>query len=147
MKRSYLEKIGISILGDRKKIIKILHGFTEELFEIPQSDILSINGNQVPRDKIIPVKNKNKIIIGNSIGIITFIFFVLSCHIIIGYGNGGIKIFARDHLTLENTIITSDTVYKLITKYNNENFYEKVQMQAEPLLKKLMDEGIIYREK
>jgi hypothetical protein len=140
-----LEKIGISILGDRKKIIKILHGFTEELLEISKSDILTINGKQILVRKMT-VADKRKFKIMQFIGIIILILSTLPFHIVIGYGSSGIKIFTKDHLTFENTIVTTDTVKKLLRRYNNVSLFEKVQMQRGPLFRKLMDEGIIYRE-
>jgi hypothetical protein len=113
-----------------------------QIIETPANENKPVE-NQQPQKKATPVKNK--VIIGNSIGIIILIFLILSCHIVIGYGDIGIKIFTKDHLTLENTIITPNTVEKLLTKYNNASFFEKAQIIGEPLFKKLMDEGILYR--
>jgi hypothetical protein len=146
----YCKKCGFEIDGNSQFCPKCGTRIVseDELLEISKSDIVNINGNAVPE---LPFymrgyKNKPRIIISYSIGIIIMIISALSFHFAIGYGNIGMKIFPKDHLTFEYTIITTETVGKLISRFNSANLFERIQLQNEPIFKKLMDEGIIYRE-
>ncbi len=56
---------------------------------------------------------------------------------------GGIKVFAKDHFTFENTYIDNSDIQLLIDHYNKGNFFEKIAMGNDPLFKKLQDNGYI----
>ena len=92
-----------------------------------------------------PIRLDKKIIKYIIITVVVLIA-LLPFHFAIGYGNFGIKIFPKDHLTFEHTIITGGDVQRLITRYNNANIFDRLQIQNEQFFKKLMEEGIIYRE-
>ena len=70
---------------------------------------------------------------------------LLPFHYIIGF-DGGIKIFAKENLSLSYTFITNDTVDKLINRHNNASNYERLSIRGEYLFIKLMEEGIIGTE-
>ena len=67
------------------------------------------------------------------------IFFFLSFHII----PSRLKVFPKDNLTFNNTIITEGDISELIKRYNNASFFEKAAIRNEALPKKLIEKGII----
>jgi predicted transcriptional regulator YheO len=56
------------------------------------------------------------------------------------------KVFPKNNLTFSYTIITEDYVEKLIDRYNNASFFEKQAINEEPIVRKLMEQGIIYEK-
>jgi len=56
---------------------------------------------------------------------------------------GDFKVIAKDHFTFENTYIDKDDINKIIARYNEGNFFEKMAIQNEPLFKKLEENGYI----
>ena len=57
-----------------------------------------------------------------------------------------LKMFPKDHLSLDNTFIFQSDIDHLIERYNKGDVLEKLSMMNEPLYKKLVEEDIIYRE-
>jgi len=87
--------------------------------------------------------NIKKLVSLLTILIIAFVI-LLPFHYVIGYGDFGIIIFAKENLSFSNTFITGGTVNKLIDRYNNSTLLEKFSIREESLFKKLLAEGIIY---
>jgi hypothetical protein len=85
-----------------------------------------------------------KIILGILIQIA--IIFVLAVCFHLYIGNGGIKIFAKESLSLSHTIITQDDIGKIIDQYNNADIFERNRLKNDPLFRKLIDEKIIFFE-
>jgi len=81
-----------------------------------------------------------KLTVGWIIGVVGVILFAtLSFHII----PERLMIFPKEHLSFSNTFITKSDVEKLIDRYNNASLMEKLAIQQEPLVRKLMEKGII----
>lgn len=51
--------------------------------------------------------------------------------------------FPKNSLTFSHTIITEDFISSVIKRYNNASFVEKVAMRNEPVVRKLLEQGII----
>lgn len=56
-------------------------------------------------------------------------------------------VFPKDHLTFSNTFITQRDIDNLIDRYNNASFFEKQAIRQEPLVRKLMEKGLIEEDK
>ncbi|MDR1180147.1 MAG: SAM domain-containing protein [Spirochaetales bacterium] len=124
-----MEKIGISNMGDRKKISNIINTLK------PQKEQQSI--------PMFSKKQKIRILIG--LEILVDIILALCFHVY--FGDSGFEIFPKDHLTLSDTIITDSDIEKLIRSYNNANIFERNTMNSALLFKKLMEKGLIrYRQ-
>lgn len=54
-------------------------------------------------------------------------------------------VFPKDNLTFSNTFIFQEDVDKLIDRYNNSSFFERQAINQEPLVRKLMEKGVIYK--
>ena len=55
-------------------------------------------------------------------------------------------IFPKTHLTFSNTFITYEDVDKILERYNNASFGERMAISQEPFMRKLMEKGIIRQE-
>lgn len=77
-------------------------------------------------------------------GVVVFIFLGLSLpfHYVPEKG----MMFPKEHLTFSNTIITSSDINELIERYNNASFIEKRAIREEPLVRKLMEKGLIHEK-
>jgi hypothetical protein len=53
-------------------------------------------------------------------------------------------IFPKDNLSFSNTFVTQDDINDLLRRYNNAIFFEQQTIRQEPLMRKLMEKGIIY---
>ena len=54
-----------------------------------------------------------------------------------------LMVFPKNHLTFSNTFIFQKDINELIERYNNASFLEKQSINQEPLVRKLMEKGII----
>jgi len=70
------------------------------------------------------------------------VFIALGFHIAPEYG----MIFPKDRLTFSNTFITSKDVNDVIRRYNNASIFERYAIEQEPLVRKLLEKGMIGRE-
>jgi hypothetical protein len=86
-------------------------------------------------------KNKKKSkIIWIVISSVVLLFF-LSFHIV----PSKLMIFPKDNLSFSNTFITKDDINDLLRRYNRAtNIFEQQAIRQEPLMRKLMEKGIIY---
>jgi len=71
------------------------------------------------------------------------LFAILPFHYLLDYG----KVFPKEHFTFSNTFVTKDDIKKVVERYNNANFFEKQEINKEPLVRKLKEKGIIIDEK
>jgi hypothetical protein len=82
------------------------------------------------------------------LGFITLVIIVLLATLPFHYiFYGSLKVIPKDNFTFSNTIITEDDVSKIISRYNDENFIGKIGMRNEPLVKKLLENGILVNDK
>ena len=58
----------------------------------------------------------------------------------------GIKIIPKDNFTFSNTFVSDSDINKIITRYNGENFFGKLEMRKEPLVKKLIENDILRKK-
>ena len=83
------------------------------------------------------------------LGFITFVIIVLSAtlpfHYVIYYDE--FKVFPKDNLSFRYTFVTESDVDNLIERYNEANLFEKLDISNESLSKKLIESGIIEKEK
>jgi hypothetical protein len=54
-----------------------------------------------------------------------------------------VMVFSKEHFTFSNTFVFQSDVDQLIYRYNNASFMERQVMNKEPLVRKLMEKGII----
>ena len=88
-------------------------------------------------------QKKNRKLIVWAVSTVAIIFIVLSFHIAPEYG----MIFPKDHLTFSNTFITSSDIDDIIRRYNNASIFKRHAIEQEPLMRKLIEKGIIEIEK
>ena len=69
-------------------------------------------------------------------------YFALALHIAPEYG----KVFWKENLTLQHTIVTESDVKSLVTRFNNASYREKTQMNNDPFMRALEKAGIIGSE-
>ncbi len=74
--------------------------------------------------------------------VVAILFFLLSFHIIPDY----LMIFPKEHLTFSNTFINKSDVDNLIDRYNDASLFEKQTIRQEPLMRKLIEKGIITHD-
>ena len=55
-------------------------------------------------------------------------------------------VFPKENFTFSNTFVFQSDVNNLINRYNNASFIEKISMRKDPLVRKLMEKGIIREE-
>lgn len=60
--------------------------------------------------------------------------------------NGRLHVFPKDNFTFSNTVITNEDVSRIIKQYNNEAFIGKLSMRNDPIVKKLLDKGILIEK-
>lgn len=70
---------------------------------------------------------------------IVLLFLTLPFHYILSRD----KIFLKDSFTFKNTFITEKDINDIITRQNEASFLEKIAINNDPLMKKLLQEGII----
>jgi hypothetical protein len=83
-------------------------------------------------------KNSRAIIL---VFVLAILFASLSFQYIEGYG-----ITTKEHLTFNNTFVSSENIGRIIDKYNNANFFERQAIAQEPLFRKLVEIGRIGKE-
>lgn len=71
--------------------------------------------------------------------LLVLVFLTLPFH----YIPSQLKVFPKDHLAFSHTIITQNTINKLIARYNSASVIEQNAIQNEPLMRKLIEKGII----
>lgn len=54
--------------------------------------------------------------------------------------------FPKNSLTFSYTIITEDDISSIIDRYNNASFFERQAINNEPIVRKLMEKGIIVEK-
>jgi hypothetical protein len=54
--------------------------------------------------------------------------------------------FPKDHLTFSNTLLFEDDIENLIDRFNSASPLEQAVIAQEPLSRKLLEKGIIYKE-
>ncbi|NLC93672.1 MAG: hypothetical protein GX677_09480 [Treponema sp.] len=79
-------------------------------------------------------------------GWILFVIIVIGITLPFHYLPERLMVFPKNELTFSNTIIWEEDVDKLIELYNNASFFEKQTIRQEPLVRKLMEKGIIISE-
>lgn len=55
-------------------------------------------------------------------------------------------VFPKDHLTFSNTLIFQDDIDKIIARYNNASYFEKLAIKQEPLYQELIEKYIIWEK-
>ena len=73
--------------------------------------------------------------------ILAIVGSTLSCHFV--FYNYKLHILMKDNLTFKNTFITDDDIEDIIKRYNEATIFEKITIKQDPLIKKLIEEGII----
>lgn len=58
-----------------------------------------------------------------------------------------LKAFPKESFTFSNTFIFQSDIDRLIKRWNDASIFDKDEIEDEPLFKKLMQEGFIWREK
>ena len=56
-------------------------------------------------------------------------------------------VFAKDNLTFNNTFITTYDLEQIKRHFNESNMFEKELIVQEPLVKKLIDNGVLVKAK
>jgi hypothetical protein len=75
---------------------------------------------------------------------ICYFLFVLLILLSFHFVPGSLKVFPKDHMTLNNTLILSGDINELLERYNNAaSIFEQMQIREEPLFKKLSEKGLI----
>ena len=94
------------------------------------------------KDKKSAIKRKRRPIRLAIIGVVILVI-TLSFHFVPSRG----MVFAKSHLTFSYTIITEDDIQEIIKRYNNASFSQRIAMNNEPIIRKLMEKGIIKEVK
>jgi len=68
------------------------------------------------------------------------VFIALSFH----YIPSRQMFFPKNNLTFSYTIITQEDITRLCERYNDASLFEKEAMNNEPIIRKLMEQGLIY---
>jgi len=68
------------------------------------------------------------------------VFIALSFH----YIPSRQMFFPKNNLTFSYTIITEEDITRLCKRYNDASIFEKEAMNNEPIIRKLMEQGLIY---
>ena len=84
-------------------------------------------------------KNPKIIRIGGAFIVIAVAVFLLSFHII----PSRLTIFPKENLSFSNTFILEKDIEELIERHNNAPLLERLAINQEPLMRKLMEKGII----
>jgi|GEM_PF-1941435 len=58
-----------------------------------------------------------------------------------------LMIFPKDSLTFSNTFITQSDIDGLTKRYNDASFWERQSIREEPLMRKLMEKGLVVSSK
>ena len=82
---------------------------------------------------------KKKLSIGFLVICVIILISLFSFHFI----PSRMMIFPKEHLTLKKTILTDESLNKLIDDYNNSNVFDQMIMRNDPLVKKLLEKGVI----
>lgn len=61
--------------------------------------------------------------------------------------DGKLKVVTKDNFTLSNTLVTQHDIDKIITRYNDKNGIEKMEMEKESVLKKLLENDFVVFKK
>ena len=97
-----------------------------------KSEVPELNNKSTSRTK------KSSVFIG---GIL--IVFLLACLFFHFIPDRGI-IFPKDTPTFNNTFISQSDIDKLIDRFNNASVFEQQAINQEPLMRKLMEKGIVH---
>ena len=84
-------------------------------------------------------EGKKKLSIGFLVICVIILISLFSFHFI----PSRMMIFPKEHLTLKKTILTDESLNKLIDDYNNSNVFDQMIMRNDPLVKKLLEKGVI----
>jgi hypothetical protein len=74
---------------------------------------------------------------------ILFVLVVLGLLLPFHYIPCQMMVFPKNSLTLSYTIITQSDIDQIVERYNDANFFEKQAINNEPIVRKLMEKGII----
>lgn len=77
---------------------------------------------------------------------ILFIIIIIVATLPFHYLPEHLMVFPKNELTFSNTFIFHDDIDILIKRYNNASFFEKQAIKQEPLVRKLMEKGIIFEK-
>ena len=78
---------------------------------------------------------------------IAFVVVILGLLLPFHYIPSRMMVFPKNSLTLSYTFITQSDIDKIVERYNDANLFEKQAMNNEPIVRKLMEKGIIYNVK
>ena len=88
----------------------------------------------------LPWKNKNNLFF---LILVIVLITTLPFHYVF---QDGIKVIPKDNFTFSNTFVSDSDINKIITRYNGENFFGKLEMRKEPLVKKLIENDILRKK-
>ena len=86
--------------------------------------------------------NKNPYIIWTII-IVAILALTLPFH----YIPSRMMMFPKSNLTFSYTIISEDDINSIIERYNNASLFQRIAMNNEPIIRKLMEKGILLEKK
>ena len=92
----------------------------------------------------IEKKNNQQIIIGIFASILIVLGSTLPFHFV--FKQNDFMIFPKNSLTFSYTIITQQDIDNIIERYNNSSFLNRQAMNNEPVIRKLMEKGLIIEE-
>src|SRR5690554_2181727 len=74
---------------------------------------------------------------------ITLIILIIGATLPFHYVPSRAMVFPKESLTFSNTFISQADIDRLIDRYNNAGLIEKITIRQEPLVKKLLETGVI----
>ena len=119
-------------------------------FFIKKSNRATILQTGQPVDSINP-SDKNIIIVKKSSNGLVWFFIVIV--IVLGltlpfhYIPSAFMVFPKNNLTFSYTFITQSDISDIINRYNSASIFQREAMNNEPIVRKLMEKGLIYEKK
>lgn len=80
------------------------------------------------------------------VGFVSIVLIALIATLPFHYVPSRSKVFPKDHLTFNYTFITEEDIENLIKRYNEGSFIEKMSLEEDALVKKLIENGIIVHK-
>lgn len=79
-------------------------------------------------------------------GMIFFLVVVVCLALPFHYLPEHLMVFPKENLTFSNTIIFDSDINALIERYNNASMIERQAINQEPLMRKLVEKGLIVEQ-
>jgi hypothetical protein len=115
----------------------------QEIIEGKPIEEVFVSSNQSETSTKVNLVKENRNYLKWIIFSIIFIFLTLPFH----YVPSRLKVFPKNNLSFNYTIVTENDITKIINMYNNASLFQKQAINNEPLVRKLMEHGIIEEKK